>query len=573
MASITISVASGSSGKLYATASGLQSTASTAPSNSITISCSDSAATSAVVTLHETSDGTHIANCPMIYVKWDNGSRQAVLFGSTTSGKPMAQWKVGSSTISYSNTTVSSGSTITATAVAASGTVDTTAPSDVGVAGYYYAHNGRGGRYNYSGGTYTYEEYDTADTNQGIRSKPARCGNGVPVDISFKYNGTAKYFIYIMMRGWSGSSAGCPGDMGLLAGSGPIVNSTFKTNWGTGYDTYRIDVFALSSSGIYPSLANMDGDGSSVTACASNATWVKWPADSSLTTHSVTYYGTNGSTVLRSNTEAKLDLDFEKVVNSALTFYKGDELYKYLSGSSGTLVIPIGKKFKGWQKKEGSGSYGNVITTASSLGKVGLSDVSLKLVLEDDIVDVVFDANGGSGSSTQNWIVGSTQSLPAAPTAYTKAGYTVTFAGWYSAASGGTKIGDVGASYTVPSGGATVYAHWVETVISYTITYILDADDVVNPNPSSYTVEDEIILNDPSRPDYTFVSWDPTSSIPLGSIGDKTFSANWIYNYRKIWLYTGNEWKLGVPWIYDGITWKKGKKTYIYSSEWKEANQ
>ena len=48
----------------------------------------------------------------------------------------------------------------------------------------------------------------------------------------------------------------------------------------------------------------------------------------------------------------------------------------------------------------------------------------------------------------------------------TRTGYT--FAGWYDAASGGTKIGNGGASYT-PTATKTLYAHW--TVNSYTATF------------------------------------------------------------------------------------------------------
>lgn len=47
----------------------------------------------------------------------------------------------------------------------------------------------------------------------------------------------------------------------------------------------------------------------------------------------------------------------------------------------------------------------------------------------------------------------------------TRSGYT--FDGWYTQASGGTKIGNAGASYT-PSTDATVYAHW--TLKSYKLT-------------------------------------------------------------------------------------------------------
>jgi len=48
----------------------------------------------------------------------------------------------------------------------------------------------------------------------------------------------------------------------------------------------------------------------------------------------------------------------------------------------------------------------------------------------------------------------------------TKTGYT--FSGWYTAASGGTKIGGAGGSY-IPTGTITLYAHW--TANSYTVTY------------------------------------------------------------------------------------------------------
>ncbi len=55
----------------------------------------------------------------------------------------------------------------------------------------------------------------------------------------------------------------------------------------------------------------------------------------------------------------------------------------------------------------------------------------------------------------------------------TRDGYK--FLGWYTSASGGTKVGDGGASYT-PSGSITLYAHWQlnETTDIYLGTSILD---------------------------------------------------------------------------------------------------
>lgn len=590
MASITISLASGTTGKLYATASSILHTSATQPSSSITITCDASGTTGADITLREATDGSHITNCPMLAIKWKpNGYTQEVLFGSSTANKPMAQFKYSSTTISYSTTTVPAGGTITVTALAGSGTADTTAPSDVGIGGYYYAHNGLGGRYNYSNGTYTYEEYTTADSNQGIRSKPARCGNRVPVDISFKYNGTAKYFVFMMMRGWAGASAGCPGDMGMLAGTGPIVNSTFQTGWADGYDTYRIDVFALSPSGIYPSPAIMPGDGSSQTSCPSNSTWVKWPEDSSLSTYNVTYYGTDGSTILRSNTEAKLPLQFTKVSNSAITFYKGSELYPYLSGDSGTKAIPDGKRFKGWQKKEGSGSYGNTITSDSGMGKVGSSNVSLKLVVEDDTVNVAFKSNYPSGSSgstadrTQTWTIGSTQSLLSAPATPTRNGYTYTFDGWYSAASGGTKIGNAGASYTVPSSNTTLFAHWTETAVKYTITYDSNGGSSVS-SQDYYATTNLTLASASTKTGHTFNGWKVTTAegnwssgttytsaqnVGTGKYGNVTLTAQWTVNTYTIEFVIATA---NYPTSSDGdagnVPTKPANRTVTYGGTW-----
>ena len=74
-------------------------------------------------------------------------------------------------------------------------------------------------------------------------------------------------------------------------------------------------------------------------------------------------------------------------------------------------------------------------------------------------------------SSTSNGSI----TLPAAPT---RDGYT--FNGWYTAASGGTKAGAAGGSYT-PTAAITLYAQWTETPKpTYTITYNSNGTGVSN---------------------------------------------------------------------------------------------
>jgi len=108
-------------------------------------------------------------------------------------------------------------------------------------------------------------------------------------------------------------------------------------------------------------------------------------------------------------------------------------------------------------------------------------------------------------------------------------GYT--FAGWYTDK-------DLTAPFTATSMPLTtiLYAKWTPT--SYTITYA-GMDGAANSNPTSYTVETETFtLTAPTRSGYTFTGWTydgvttPTTSVSIakGSMGDKTFTANWSQN-------------------------------------------
>ena len=76
--------------------------------------------------------------------------------------------------------------------------------------------------------------------------------------------------------------------------------------------------------------------------------------------------------------------------------------------------------------------------------------------------------------------------------------------------------------------------------IIYNITYQNIQDAIFeNENPSTYTINSEnIILNNPEKPGYTFDGWTGSNGdikqlevvIPKGSTGDKEYKANWIAN-------------------------------------------
>jgi len=79
-----------------------------------------------------------------------------------------------------------------------------------------------------------------------------------------------------------------------------------------------------------------------------------------------------------------------------------------------------------------------------------------------------------------------------------------TFNGWYTASSGGTRIGGGGASYT-PSASTPLYAQWT-ALDPYIVTYNANGGSV-SPASSTVTVGSSTTLPTPSRTGYNFGGW------------------------------------------------------------------
>ena len=129
-------------------------------------------------------------------------------------------------------------------------------------------------------------------------------------------------------------------------------------------------------------------------------------------------------------------------------------------GTSLTLPTPTrdGYWFLGWYDAvEGGKKIGDA---GSSYNPVG--NITLYAHWQEAIeYTVTYNANGGSCGTASATYQGIELTLPTP----SRTGYT--FNGWYTAASGGTKIGNAGEPY-VPSANITVYAQW--EINSYTIT-------------------------------------------------------------------------------------------------------
>ncbi len=137
---------------------------------------------------------------------------------------------------------------------------------------------------------------------------------------------------------------------------------------------------------------------------------------------------------------------------------------------------------------------------------------------------ITYDTNGGEMAVDEQKVTyGEYYSQPTP----VKQGYV--FTGWY-------KDGQKLSAPYIYEENITVVASW--KMQTYTISYHLNGGVNHFENPTSYTVQDEIVLKVPSKNGHTFIGWTtdevttPTKEFTIfsGSVGDKVFSANWKVN-------------------------------------------
>ncbi len=137
------------------------------------------------------------------------------------------------------------------------------------------------------------------------------------------------------------------------------------------------------------------------------------------------------------------------------------------------------------------------------------------------------DATIVSGSLVENYSINSIYSEIEFPE-LSKAGYD--WQGWYTLPNGnGSPVTSLPEG---SSGNKTYYAYF--TLHSYTITYELYGGSHVSPNPTSYTIEDDILLNPAEKAEYSFGGWytdtnwtTNVSRIEPGTTGNISLYAKW----------------------------------------------
>ena len=205
-----------------------------------------------------------------------------------------------------------------------------------------------------------------------------------------------------------------------------------------------------------------------------------------------------------------------------------------LSGPDGSsITLPSdtrpGDSFDGWFTAASSGTE---VGGAGSSYSIPVGGITLYAHWTENTIDAVaFNSDGGAAVASLSGPDGSSITLPSD----TYPGYV--FDGWFTQASGGTKVGGAGSSYTIPSGGITLDAQWTENTIdavAFNSTGGAAVASLSGPDGSSITLPSD------TYPGYVFDGWFTQASggtkvggagssytVPVGGI---TLDAQWTEN-------------------------------------------
>ena len=379
-------------------------------------------------------------------------------------------------------------------------------------------------------------------------------------------------------NGWyTAASGGTKVSSTTTMGAG---NKTIYAQWSV--NTYTYNIKYVSSSGKSLGTSTVKGTyGSSTTVSAPDKAGYTTP-----TSQTVKFDSVNAKTITFTYTPVTYSITYNLAGGSV----SGNPTSYNIESAAITLKNPTrtGYTFTGW-----TGSNGTTASTSVSIPSGSTGNKSYTANWKINTYTLTYNANGGSVTpASKSLTYGSQYGTLPTPT---RTGYT--FNGWYTAASGGTKVSS---TTTMGAGNKTIYAQWsvntytynikyvsssgkslgtstvkgtygssttvsapdkagyttptsqtvkfdsvnaktitfTYTPVTYSITYNL-AGGSVSGNPTSYNIESAAItLKNPTRTGYTFTGWTGSNgttastsvSIPSGSTGNKSYTANWKIN-------------------------------------------
>ena len=321
--------------------------------------------------------------------------------------------------------------------------------------------------------------------------------------------------------GWSGTNI--PDNTNAVTvNAGSIENLVFTANWEIIVYKISYNLNGGSSSTNLPSTYTVEDNITLPIPVKHGYTFTKW-ADNGYIPK-----GTTGDKKFIANWEPikytiKYNLNGGNVSSANKTEYT-------IESETFTLTNPVrpGYTFNGWT---GSVLSDKTYTVSISTGSTG--NLSFTANYDANLNSLLFNANGGVGE-TPEMLIETDKTVKLNTCAFNRKGYD--FVGW-ATSQNGEKVYSDGQNYTMGVNSEYVlYAVW--KIKTYTIEYNLN-NGTAPSNKQSYTVETEsFTLENPLRNGYTFIGWSGTDiadkstavTIEKGSIGNKSFTANWQAN-------------------------------------------
>ena len=201
-----------------------------------------------------------------------------------------------------------------------------------------------------------------------------------------------------------------------------------------------------------------------------------------------------------------------------------------------------GYTFNGWIGEGSSTPNKNVVINK---GTYGIKEYTANWSINSYKLTVTYSGNGISG------VTGSRDKVEYRSevriTASVKSGYK--FSKWLTSDDGAiitnTNLDSTTLSY-MPANDVTLTA--TAEPINYNIAYNLAGGNNNSDNPSTYTIEEKVELKAPTKSGYTFLGWTGSNGstaetsvvIPVGTIGDKNYTATWEINRHTLRVVAGS---------------------------------
>ncbi|MFA6662310.1 MAG: InlB B-repeat-containing protein, partial [Bacilli bacterium] len=215
---------------------------------------------------------------------------------------------------------------------------------------------------------------------------------------------------------------------------------------------------------------------------------------------------TKASTAIHQYVFVSWDGDLENVKEDrTITPLFSEELRQYqvkfvtYDGSSKTVLVEYGSSGYGKVSTPLRPGY-SFVSWSKDLTTI-TSDVITYAEFRSNSYDIIFYGEDSDSGSMDQLVVPYDSTVDLPTNTYTRKGYD--FIGWRLSETDTTPAYLDGTSLLLDSEGLNLYATWQPIV--YNITYDLDGGIAVNP--SEYTIEDRIVLQDAIKEDYEFTGW------------------------------------------------------------------